>query len=116
MVPLDSVLRKPEFDAVPGFVLPELKPPTQAPAEAAAPLQFKVVDVMTRQVLAEHADTRATLRALADVQSIVDVTVYVWEPKPTRWRRLIFDEARALWDYRGHPGRLGRGRVETSEP
>jgi hypothetical protein len=106
MVPLDSVLTKPGRDAVPGFVFPEPKPPVPAPAEAPTPLEFKVVDVMSREVLAGHADTRAAVRALAEVRSIVDVTIYVWEPRRERWRRLTFSEARALWDYRGQADSL----------
>jgi hypothetical protein len=106
MVPLDSVLRKPGGEAVPGFAFPELKPPVPAPAEAPTPLEFKVVDVISREELVEHADTRATVRALAEVRSLVDVTIYVWEPKRERWRRLTFSEARALWDYRGQTDSL----------
>lgn len=106
MVPLDRVLRKPGSDAVPGFVFPELNPPAPAPAEAAKPLEFKIVDVMTREVLAEHANTRDTVRALTQVRSIVDVTIYLWEPKRERWRRLTFSEAAALWDYRGQADSL----------
>ncbi|MGB9183274.1 MAG: hypothetical protein WCB67_04350 [Solirubrobacteraceae bacterium] len=106
MVPLESVLSKPGRDEVPGFVFPEPKPPVPAPAEAPAPLEFKVVDVMSRAVLAEHADTRAAVRALASVHSIVDVTIYVWEPARERWRRLTFGEARALWNYRGQADSL----------
>ncbi len=101
MVPLDRVLRQRGADAVAEFVLPELKPPAPAPIQAPKPLEFKVVDVMTRQVLAEHANTRATVQALAEVHSIVDVTIYVWERERERWRRLTFSEARALWNYRG---------------
>lgn len=102
MVPLDSVLRKPGSDAVPGFVLPELKPPVPGPGPTRSPLEFKVVDVMTRELLAEHADTRTTLRALAQVRRIVDVTIYGWEPTAEHWRKLTFSEVSALWEYRGH--------------
>jgi hypothetical protein len=112
MVPLDRVLRKPGSDAAPGSVLPELKPSAPAPTEAPKPLEFKVVDVMTREVLAEHANTRATVQALAEVRSIVDVTIYLWEPERERWRRLTFSEARALWDYRGQADSLAAELAE----
>ncbi|MBV8221223.1 MAG: hypothetical protein JO325_22385 [Solirubrobacterales bacterium] len=56
---------------------------------------------MTREILAEGADTRTTVRLLEDVRSIVDVTIWVWQPETERWRMLTFDEARSLWDYRG---------------
>jgi hypothetical protein len=99
MVPLDRVLRKPGSDAVPGFVLPELKAP--APEGPRAPRQFKVEDVVTRQVLADGVDARATVALLEGVSSIVDVTIWVWQPETERWRMLLLEEARSLWEYRG---------------
>jgi hypothetical protein len=101
MVPLDRVVRKPGSDAVKGFALPELKPPSSAPAAPRPPRHFKVVDVMTREVLAEGADARATIQALEQVRSIVDVTIWVRQPETERWRMLSLEEARALWEYRG---------------
>jgi hypothetical protein len=101
MVPLDRVLRKSGSDAVPGFVLPKLKPPAPAQEAPRAPRQFKVVDVMTRQVLAEGADARHTIQLLEQVRSLVDVTIWVWQPETERWRMLSLEEARSLWDYRG---------------
>jgi hypothetical protein len=55
---------------------------------------------MTRQVLADGADARATLQALRDVRSVVDVAIYVWQPQDGRWRPLTFEERRALWGQR----------------
>lgn len=101
MVPLERVRTKPGANAVPGFVFPELKPTEPAPPEPKAPLRFKVVDVQTREVLADDADARTTIRALEPLRSIVDVTVWVWEPERDRWRMLTLDELRALWAYRG---------------
>lgn len=99
MVPLERVVRKRGADTVPGFVLPELKPPSSDPA-LRTPRIFKVIDVMTRQVLADEADARAAVNALEDVRSIVDVNVYVWEPMTEQWRMLRFGETRILWGYR----------------
>jgi hypothetical protein len=107
MVPLDSVLRK-GSDTVPGFHFPKLKPPDPRELGPQAPRRFKVVDVQTREVLAEDADARTTIGALEPVRSIVDVTVSVWQPERERWRMLTMDELRALWAY--------RGRLEESEP
>jgi hypothetical protein len=100
MVPLDRILQK-GSSSVPGFVLPELKPPDPKSAEPRAPRQFKVVDVVTREVLAEGTDARATVKTLEDVRSIVDVTIWMWHPETERWLLLPLDDARALWDYRG---------------
>ena len=105
MVPLDRVLRK-GADSVPGFSLPELRPPAPNPREPRAPRRFKVVDVLTRRVLAEDADARATVGVLEGTRSIVDVTIWVWQPEAERWRMLSLEEARTLWEYRG---RLGDG-------
>jgi hypothetical protein len=100
MVPLENVLRKPGSEPVPGFVLPELTPRAADP-EPRRPRAFKVIDVMTRRPLAEDVDARAAVEALEDIRSIVDVSVFVWEPQPERWRRLTFGETQLLWDQRG---------------
>jgi hypothetical protein len=104
MVPLDRVLRKPGSDADAVRVLPQPRPPTPKPPAPRQPRRFKVVDVMTREALAEGADTRATVRLLEDVRSIVDVTISIWQPETERWRMLTLEEARSLWEYRGHLG------------
>ena len=100
MVPLEKVLRepagKPARRPVPR---PEPKP---APApEPAKPRRFKVIDVMTREVLAEGAGTRATVELLDDVRSIVDVAIYVWSDRSPKWQLLTFAESKMLWDLRG---------------
>jgi hypothetical protein len=100
MVPLDRVQHKGSA-SVPGFAFPELKPPESKPAEPRAPRRFKVVDVLTREVLAEDADARTTVGVLEGVRSIVDVTIWVWQPEGERWRMLSMEDARALWGYRG---------------
>jgi len=66
MVPLDRVLKKPGSgkSADPGFSFPKLKPREPSPPEPQAPRRFKVVDVQTREVLAEDVDARATIAAL----------------------------------------------------
>ena len=65
------------------FVLPELRQPESEHDEPRQPRVFKVIDVMTREVLAEDADARSTVAVLEDVPSIVDVTVYVGTPRPS---------------------------------
>jgi hypothetical protein len=100
MRPLDSVLRKPEPKPDLGLVP---RKPQQRAAEAPAPREprrFKVVDVMTGQVKAEHANARATVELLNDVRSTADVRIYVWEQETERWRLLTLGEQRTLWDLR----------------
>jgi hypothetical protein len=106
MVPLESVLRK-GSDAVPGFHFPKLKPPEPSEPAPHAPRRFKVVDVQTREVLAEDVDARTAIGVLEPVRSIVDVNVWVWQTDRERWRMLTMDELRALWAYRGRLADLG---------
>jgi hypothetical protein len=100
MVPLDSVLEKPAPSGEPFFVPPKPTPREPKPAEPRAPRRFRIVDVVSQAVLADDAPAREALAALGDVRSIVDVHVFVWEPKAERWRLLTLDEQRLLWDRR----------------
>jgi hypothetical protein len=102
VVPLEKVLktpaRKPELNVV------ELeRSPQPRPAVAPDPPRrraFKILDVMTRETLAEGVDLRTALDRLGDVRSIVDVQLYAWDADRRRWRMLDLDEQRALWDAR----------------
>jgi hypothetical protein len=51
--------------------------------EPPAPRRFKVVSVLSRQVLADDVGLAEALAALRGVGSIVDANVYVWEPART---------------------------------
>lgn len=99
MVPLERVLSKRSAPTEPVFVprkpsTKEPAPPEPAPKE---PRRFRVVDVMTRRALISDAGVRATVDALKDVRSVVDVSIYVWQAERERWRMLTFDERRTLW-------------------
>jgi hypothetical protein len=100
MVPLEKVLERPTPSAEPFFVPPKREP--RAPEEPAprAPRKFRVVDVMTHEVLADGVEPRAALALLNGVRSSVDVEVFVWEPEAEHWRLLTLGEQRALWDLR----------------
>jgi hypothetical protein len=102
VVPLEKVLSKggkePELNLIELNRAVERKAETEP--EAPAPLRFKVVDIMTRETLAQDADARATVDVLEGVRSIVDVQIYVWNPADESWRMLTLDERRALWDFR----------------
>ena len=99
MVPLERVLKR-GADSVPGFALAERRRPAPAPPKPREPHRFKVVDLMTRQVLAQDVDARGALDALHAVRSIVDITVHVWDADRDRWRRLTFGELKTLWEQR----------------
>jgi hypothetical protein len=98
MVPLESVLKK-GSDTVEGFRLPDRKAPREAPP-ARQPHRFKVVDVLSREVLAEDVDARGAVAALSGIRSVVDVNIHVWDPEDERWRMLSFAQRRALWEHR----------------
>jgi hypothetical protein len=100
MVPLERKLRKPGADVVPGFGFRKPKPRPRAEPERASPRTFKIVDVMSREVLAEGVNARQAIDVLDEVRSVVDVTVHVWEPAAERWRMLTLAEQRALWEHR----------------
>ena len=68
--------------------------------EPKRPARFRVVDVMTREALVEDAGARATVDALRDVRSVVDVDVYTRSGDAEPWRRLTLSEQKALWAYR----------------
>jgi hypothetical protein len=55
---------------------------------------------MTRETLADDADARSAVRTLGGVRSVVDVNVFVWQPKSERWRLLALEEKRRLWERR----------------
>jgi hypothetical protein len=100
MVPLESVLEKPKPSSEPLFVPPKPAPRAPRPPEPRVPRRFKIVDVVSREVLAEGVSAREALAVLKDVRSNVDVRVYVRQPKADRWRLLTLDEQRLLWDRR----------------
>ena len=68
--------------------------------EPRRPPRFRVVDVMTQEVLADGADTRTTVELLRRVRSTVDVRVHVWDESAERWRLLTHREQAALWNLR----------------
>jgi hypothetical protein len=104
MVPLEKALEKkrPRSDA-PVFVPHEPaegRDHAPEPPEPRTPHRFKVVDVLTREVLADGADARATVDLLRELRSVVDVSISVWEPKLDRYRLLTLGEQKALWRLR----------------
>jgi hypothetical protein len=101
MVPLEKVLRQPASE--PGRrrsrPLPKRRPKQQAP-EPVPQRRFRVIDALSRQVLVEDANAPETLEVLRGVSQPVDVSVYVWEPKPEEWRLLTNRERKLLWEFR----------------
>jgi hypothetical protein len=99
MVPLEKVLTEPGPGPAPAVRSRKRRPPTRPPANR-EPRSFKVVDVMTGKVLAEHVEAREALDALAGMPTIVDARVYVWQPAKRRWRMLTLGEQKTMWERR----------------
>ena len=89
-----------EREPEPVFVHPPTKPRPPKPPEPRAPRRFKVVDVTTREVLAEDASARSAVSALRDVHSVTYVAVSLWSEKHQRYRLLTHGEQKTLWDLR----------------
>jgi hypothetical protein len=96
MVPLEKTLDKAAPDRAP-FVPPTPRPRPAAAPQPRKPRRFKVVDVLGGRVLAEDVDARAALGTLAGVRNVIDVRVYVWQPRARRWRLLTLSEQKAMW-------------------
>jgi hypothetical protein len=101
MVPLEKVLKKPAPKPKRTLVPPKPRPDRAKAPEPRQPSKFKVVDVMTRRVLAEGASERATVDLLETIRSIVDVRIYIWESKAEKWRLLNYRDHKLLWGFRG---------------
>jgi hypothetical protein len=99
MVPLERVLESPSSTSTPLYVPPKRSRPAPASEpETRAPRRFKIVDLLSRQVLGEDVSTRETIEVLRGVRSVVDVNLYVWEPGHDRWRLLTNPEQGAMWE------------------
>ena len=75
--------------------------PVGAPADPPeGPRRFKLVDVSSREPLAEDVEAREAVKLLEDVGRIGDVHVYVRVAPGERWRPLTLAEKKALWRFR----------------
>jgi hypothetical protein len=98
MVPLESVEKRASV-VEPVFVRRKpAKPAEPAPPKPREPRRFRIVDLMTREELADDVLAQEALDVLRDARSIVDVNVYVWQEERERWRPLTFAERRVMWD------------------
>ena len=100
MVPLDK-LREPTGGTRAPVVVKEPQPLPEKAAEPLGPRRYKVVDVMTRQVLAEDVDLRTAVDVLEGIRSVVDVSVYVWREQAQQWLALSQRDRAKVWELRG---------------
>ena len=70
------------------------------PEAQRTPRRFRIVNVLSRQTLADDVGISQALEALRGVGSVVDVNVFVWEPEQEDWRPLTMSERRRLWNLR----------------
>jgi hypothetical protein len=101
VVPLDKPPTGPAGSEALPYVPPKRAPRPAKEPEPRKPRRFKVVEVVTGEVLAEDVDTRATLDVLRTMRSVVDVTVWVRRPDGGSWRLLTLAEQKTLWGLRG---------------
>ena len=106
MVPLEKVLERRRSSRVAEDEQPRRRPrrrreqPMAAEPQPRRPRRFKVVDVMTRESLAEDVGIRETLELLNGFRSVVDVVVYAWDREREDWRPLTMREQKLLWERR----------------
>ncbi len=99
VVPLESVKSKPEPGPRGRLAAPSKRlPKREKPPAPRLPRRFKVVDLMSAEVLAEGARMRATLDVLREMRSPVDMRIFVWDDEADDWRLLTLSEQRAMWD------------------
>jgi hypothetical protein len=101
VVPYEKTLQGPRREKDLALVEFDRPPSTPRPAAPPAPLRFKVVDVMSSQVLAENVDVRKAVEVLEPMHSVIDARIFRWEPTRERWRLVTLGEAKALWAFRG---------------
>ena len=97
MVPLEKIEKKPE--AKPRRARPKPEPRAPEPPPPREAPRFKLVDAMTRRMLAEDVDTEKAVALLEDLRSVVDVGIYAREAG--RWEKLSYADKRKLWALRG---------------
>jgi len=104
VIPYEKTLRKP--GPKPALELVRLGGPPRSEPEVPEPepRRFKVVNVMTSEVLAEGVEMREAIEALRPLHSVVDARVFVWSPERERWQLLALDEVKALWGFRERVG------------
>jgi hypothetical protein len=101
VVPLEKALKKPASEQELALIALQRPPRATEPVEPLGPLEFKIVDVRSSQVLAEGASVSATVDLLEGIGSVVDIRIYVWMRDAKRWRLLTLAEQKTLWGFRG---------------
>jgi hypothetical protein len=101
VVPFEQTLRRAGREQELALVALDRTPTAPRPATPPEPLRFKVISVMSSQVLADGASARETVQLLEGMSSVLDARIYAWVAKRDRWRLLTLDECKLLWGFRG---------------
>jgi hypothetical protein len=83
-----------------GAIVVKPRPAPEAPVIRRRPHRFKIVDVMTRQTLAEDVDLRGALDLMRGLRSVVDIDVFARVEEADEWRHLSQHERRLIWERR----------------
>lgn len=67
------------------------------PSEPPAKATFRVVNVLSGEVLGEDLDAREAVEALGGMRSALDARVYLRRGSRARWRLLSLADTRRLW-------------------
>ena len=117
MVPLEKVLRKPASEPARRRARPVPQPARrEEKPEPTPPRRFRVIDALSREVLADDTGAPETIELLRGIERPVDVSIYVWEPKPETWRLLTRRERSLLWDFRQRPRERASRPERKPEP
>ena len=104
VVPLDSTLRKADAPAEPLYVPPKRAPRPPEPPRRGRRAPTSSSTSPPARSWREDVDTRAAIRVLEGLGSVVDVRIYVWDDATEHWVLLTLGEHKALWAYRGKLG------------
>jgi hypothetical protein len=86
---------------------PPERPAPEPPARTAR--RFRVVDVLSAQLLVDDVQAPAAIAALRLLRKPIDARVYVREQDEERWRLLTLGETRALWEFGRDAGAMASG-------
>jgi hypothetical protein len=105
MVPLERALERKRSAPKERITVIRRRPdaqPADVPDETgtAGPREFRLVNALSGQVLAERAGAREVVDLIRPMRSLADARIYVWEPEDDTWRALTLREQKAIWDTR----------------
>jgi len=102
MVPLEKLEEREGSGGRSVIVVGKPRRRAPVPREPEGPKRFRIVDVMTKQLVAGDVTLQQAVAAMEGMRSVVDVSIYLWDEG--HWRALTLGERKALWALRGRSG------------